>query len=324
MLMGQNASQGTSALGSRLTSVIAALATVLLAFAQPSTAYAAGAPCDSEPEQAAARPVAQPAVAADLSDPFKYVPVQIDQPALLAEVAQVVRAQAAEGAADPCYHEKPARIAARVDFLSPFEFLVYSMFDQEPAKRDALLDQYGSDPRGAIKQLGEAFPSTRAQATLAAFAYYDVTSDRIRVNAAKVPPEHLRRVLVHEFWHAMPRMRTWTEPDGRTLRASGFWLQEQRAGRRLWVPVEDRRGLPYASYLLDEAMATLMETRYAGPSQFSRRELEDVQRFLDRLIGVAGSGAVLREYLESRPYELGALTEAHRSSFPELEIVARP
>ena len=159
---------------------------------------------------------------------------------------------------------------------------------------------------------------------MAAFAYYDVNSDRIRVNTARVPTEQLRRVLVHEFWHAMPRARTWTEPDGRTLRASGFWLQEQRVGRRIWVPVEDRRGLPYASYLLDEAMATLMETRYAGPSQFARNDLQEVLGFLGRLMGVAGQGTVVRQYLESRPYELGALTEAHRSSFPDLEVVARP
>ena len=306
-----------------LTGVLAAFVSMVALVVAPSLAYAA-APCDSEPERPTARTVAEPALAADLTEPFKYVPAQIDRSVLLAEVVQVVRAQAAESSADPCYLEKPARIAARVDFLSPFEFLVMSMFEQEPAKRDALLDQYRSDPRGAIKGLGEAFPSTRAQATLTAFAYYDVNSDRIRVNAAKVPPEQLRRVLVHEFWHAMPRARTWTEPDGRTLRANGFWLQEQRAGLRVWIPVEDRRGLPYASYLLDEAMATLMETRYAGPSRFARADLAEVQHFLDRLMGVAGRGVVLRDYLESRPYELGALTEAHRSSFPELEIVARP
>ena len=39
---------------------------------------------------------------------------------------------------------------------------------------------------------------------------------------------------------------------------------------------------------------------------------------------VAGSDTVMRSYLESRPYELGVLVEAHRSSFPDLEIVARP
>lgn len=289
-----------------------------------SMAWAAAAPCDVDPERPFTRPVARAELAADLADPFKYVPTSTDRAALLADVAEVVRTQAAEVSADPCYLDKPARIAARVDFLSPFEFLVVTMFDQEPERRDALLDQYAADPRGAIKQLGEAFPSTRAQSTLAAFAYYDVNSDRIRVNAARVPPEDLRRVLVHEFWHAMPRARTWTEPDGRTLRANGFWLQEQRVGPRLWIPVEDRRGLPYASYLLDEAMATLMETRYAGPSRFARRDVLDVQAFLGRLMVLAGSPAVVRPFLESRPYELGTLAEVHRDSFPELEVVARP
>jgi hypothetical protein len=307
-----------------LTSLVAALVTVFVAVSSPLEAHAAASPCDSDAERPPARPVAPVGVAADLGEPFGYAPIQVDKDQLLAQVTSVVSAQAAESLADPCYHDKPARIASRVDFLSPFEFLVVTTFDQDPARRDALLDQYLTDPRGAIKGLGEAFPSTRGQATLATYAYYDLSSDRIRVNAAKVPADQLPRVLVHEFWHAMPRARTWSEPDGRTLRANGFWLQEQRAGRRVWVPVEDRRGLPYASYLLDEAMATMMETRYAGPPKFARQDITDVQQFLARLIGVAGSETVLRDFLESRPYELGALTEAHQASFPELDVVARP
>ena len=303
---------------------LAAAVVIVAIIGQPWTVQAAEAPCVADPERPSVRPVAPAAIAADLTEPFRYVPAEDDRAALLAEVASVVSEQAADGDAESCYLEKPARIASRVDFLSPFEFLVVTTFDQEPARRDALLDLYPSDPRGAIKQLGDAFPSPRAQATLTAFAYYDLATDRIRVNAAKVPPEQLRRVLVHEFWHAMPRARTWTERDGRTLRASGFWLQEQRAGRRDWMPFEDRRGLPYASYLLDEAMATYMETRHAGPSPFARHDLDEVRRFLERLMDVAGSDTVMRSYLESRPYELGALVEAHRSSFPDLEIAARP
>jgi len=159
---------------------------------------------------------------------------------------------------------------------------------------------------------------------MTSFAYYDVNSDRIRVNTARVPQDQLRRVLVHELWHAMPHSRTWTKTDGRTLRASGFWLQEQRDGKRLWIPLEDRRGLPYASYLMDEAMATYMETKYAGPSQYARPDLLEVQSFIGKLIGVDGNQAVMQQYLDSQPYEIGALAEAHRSSFPELELVARP
>ena len=196
---------------------------------QPSTVRAAEAPCVADPERPATRPVAPAAVAADLAEPFRYVPAGDDRAALLAEVASVVSEQAADGDAEPCYLEKPARIASRVDFLSPFEFLVLTVFDQEPARRDALLDLYPSDPRGAIKQLGETFPSPRAQATLTAFAYYDVDTDRIRVNAAKVPPEQLRRVLVHEFWHAMPRARTWTE-TGRSDAPSERLLAPGAAG----------------------------------------------------------------------------------------------
>jgi hypothetical protein len=293
-------------------------------FEVPSTAWAATSPCEGDPEQPAGRRPAPASVSAGLAEPFGYQAGAFDQQAVLADVVQAVKRQASELELEGCYREKPAQIASRVDFLSPYEFLVVSLFDQDPARRDALLDQYVTDPKGAIKALGDAYPSTRAQAAMATYAYFDLASGHIRVNAARVPADEVRRVLVHEFWHAMPLARTWTADDGRTLRASGFWLQEQRAGHRSWVPLEDRRGLPYASYLMDEAMATLMENRYAGPSRFARHDLEDVQQFLDRLIGVAGTGAVLNNYLHSQPYEIGELAEAHRSSFPELETMARP
>jgi hypothetical protein len=290
----------------------------------PTTAWAASSPCEGDPEQPTGRRPAPASVSAGLAAPFGYQAGALDQQAVLADVVQVVTKQASELELEGCYREKPGQIALRVDFLSPYEFLVVSLFDHDPARRDALLDQYVTDPQGAIKALGDAYPSTRAQAAMATYAYFDLASGHIRVNAAKVPPDEIRRVLVHEFWHAMPLARTWTAPDGRTLRASGFWLQEQRTGRRAWVPLVDRRGLPYASYLLDEAMATLMETRYAGPSRFARHDLDDVQQFLDRLIGVAGAETVLGTYLHSQPYEIGELAEAHRASFPELEIVAQP
>jgi hypothetical protein len=292
--------------------------------AQPSVVRAGAAPCDSDAERPAARPPAPVAVAANLTGAFKYAPAQSDYVAVLSEVSDVVQAQANGLGVDGCYLGKPDRIAERVAFLSPFEFLVVTTFDSDPARRDALLDQYAVDPAGAIKGLGEAYPSPRSEATLASYAYYDINSDRIRVNAARVPADQLRRVLVHEFWHAMPHARTWTEQGGRTIRASGFWLQEQREGRRTWVPVEDRQGLPYASYVLDEAMATYMENQYAGPQPYARAEVGEAQQFLGRLIGVAGSGAVLGAFLDSQPYELGHLAEAHRASLPELDSVSRP
>ena len=296
---------------------------VVLVIATPASVVAAPA-CTTTPERPVSRAVAPAAVAGGLPAPFAYQPNPQEQAAALAEAQSVVMRQAAELGVEACYRDKPAEIAERVEFLSPFEFLVYSTFDQDQQKRDALLDQYLTDPRGAIKGLGDTFPSARAQATLAGYAYYDVSSDRIRVNAAQVPPADLRRVLVHEFWHAMPKSRSWADPDGKLLRASGFWMQEQRAGRRIWLPVEDRRGLPYASYLLDEAMATLMETRYSGPLKHARPELLEVQGYLDKLMTVANRDEVLRAYLGSQPDALAQIAESHRAHFPELEILARP
>lgn len=304
---------------------MAALLTVAALLTGSATVFAAPAEqCETDFEQAGVRPVAPASVAEGLGEPFAYPAGAIDQQAVLADVVAAVQKQTTELNLDDCFREKPARIASRVDFLSPYEFLVVSTLDQDPSRRDALLDQYKADPRAAIKALGDVYPSTRAQAAMASFAYYDLANGHIRVNAARVPPADIRRVLVHEFWHAMPIARTWTATDGHTIRASGFWLQERRAGVRSWIPVEDRQGLPYASYLMDEAMATLMENRYAGSAKMARPDLDEVQGFLDRLIGAAGTGAVLGDYLHSQPYEIGSLAQDHRASFPELEPMARP
>jgi len=108
--------------------------TVLVTVATPLEAQAAASPCDSDPGRPPARPVALASVAAELGEPFGYVAGPDNKDHLLADVVSVVRAQAAESGADPCYHDKPARIASRVDFLSPFEFLVKTMFDQDPAR----------------------------------------------------------------------------------------------------------------------------------------------------------------------------------------------
>ena len=74
----------------------------------------------------------------------------------------------------------------------------------------------------------------------------------------------------------------------------------------------------------DEAMATLMETRYAGPQKHARPELLEVQGYLDKLMSVASRDDVLRAYLGSQPDALAQITESHRSQFPELEVLARP
>lgn len=197
---------------------ILCLALTVTLLTWPGQANAASE-CQDTPEHPATRPVAPPGVGADLPAPFTYRPNVQEHIAALRDTIDIVRRQAADLGVEACYREKPAEIASRVQFLSPFEFLVMTMFEHEPGKRDALLNQYQTDPQAAIKGLGEAFPSTSGQATLTTLAYYDVASDRIRVNAAQVPSSELRRVLVHEFWHAMPMSRAWPEQDGRTRRA---------------------------------------------------------------------------------------------------------
>ena len=249
------------------------------------------------------------------------MPAQIDRAAVLADVVAVVRSQAAEGNADACFLEKPARIAGRVDFLSPFEFLVATIFDQEPSGGTPCSTSTPSTRVAPSRDSARRSPR-RAQATMTALAYYDVNSDRIRVNTARAGrPASARpgpRVLARDA----PRPDL-DRADGRTLRANGFWLQEQRHGRRSGSPsrtaglavrlVPPRRGDgdPDGD-ALRRAVAVCARRPPGGDA------------FLGRLMGVAGSEVVLRQYLDSRPYELGALTEAHHASFPELQVVARP
>ncbi len=293
------------------------LASVPVAWAQQSE-------CSGNPAPIAMRPVAPAAIAADLSAPFGYRPSGEDRAAVLRDVADVVKQQAAGLGIDACYQQKIPGISQRIDFLSPTEFLIVSLSGQDIARRDALLDRYAADPKGAIGELSAVAPTPRAQMILATYAFYDVDTDRIFVNAAQVPPAELRRVLVHESWHALPRLNAWTDQAGTPFRASGFWSQEHRPGPRSWVPVEDRGDLPYEPYLLNEGMATLMETRYAGPSRFAQRDVIQVQQFLAHLMEVAGPRDVMGSYLESRPDGLVAIVNAHRDSLPELQPLAHP
>lgn len=298
--------------------VLRALGAMLLGASlgvQVGTEPAGAAGCGPRVPAGGARPPAPPDLAADLSAPFRYRPDDTDRSTLLLAVADVVRAQAADLGAEACFRDLPAEIVGRVDFLSPYEFLVVTLFEQEPARRDALLDLYAADPRAAIRALDEHAASVRAQSILMNYAYFDLASERIRVNAARVPSADLARVLVHEFWHALPTTRSWREPDGRLMRAHGFALQERPADSPIWLPVDDPRGLPFPSYLLDEGMATLMETQYAGPSPYARGDVVDAQAYLEQRMAEAGPASVVGSYLDSRPFALvGAAGVVRRPS----------
>ena len=263
--------------------------------------------------------------AADIepASPFAPSPRPLDRVGLLREVSAVVARQVQEVGAPAEFARRAGPVAERVDFQAPYEFLVTSYFEREPEHRDALLALYARDPRQAIRELGQAFPSPRAEMILATFAYYDVGADRIRVNLGRVPEHDAARVLVHEFWHALPVSRTWDGGNGATYRATGFWTQQRRAGGTVWESVDDANGLPCSTYLLNEALATRMEVRYAGPLRFKRPDLETAETFLARLTDAAGSADVMHAYLGSQPGELTELAGRHRAALPELGTVAR-
>lgn len=313
---------GRRAVIERIAAVAASLTLAPALASRPVAAASGSCVNDSEPIQR--RPVAPATLAANVPDPFGYRPDATDRAAVLREVRDIVRDQAAEMGVEACYLEKPAQIVQRIQFLSPFEFLVSSLYEQDPTRRDGLLDRYAADSDGALREIAPIAPSPRSQMTLATYAYYDIDADRVLVNVAHVPSAELRRVLVHEAWHAMPRIATWSDTGGGSFRASGFWTQEKRSGPRAWMPVENRGDLPFEAYLLNEAMATLMETRYAGPSRFAQKDVEQVRRFTEHLMQVSGPAEVLRPYLESRPAGLVALVDQHRASLPEIQPIAHP
>ena len=255
----------------------------------------------------ASRAEAPRAADVEPTSPFAVSPRSLDRTGLLREVSTVVARQVQEVGAPAEYARRVGPIAERVDFQAPFEVLVTAYFEREPARRDALLALYARDPRQAIRELGPAFPSPRAEMLLATFAYYDVNADRIRVNLGRVPEHEASRVLVHEFWHALPDLRTWDGANGSTFRTTGFWTQRQRPGGAAWDPVDEAGGLPASPYLLNEAMATRMEIRYAGPLRFGRPDLEAADGFLSRLTEATGNARVMHAYLGSQPAELRKL-----------------
>lgn len=257
------------------------------------------------------------------TSPFAPSSRPLDRGGLLREVSAVVSRQVQEVGAPDEYARRIGPIAERVDFQAPFEFLVTSYFEREPARRDALLGLYAREPRQAIRELGPAFPSPRAEMILSTFAYYDVNADRIRVNLGRVPEHEAARVLVHEFWHALPDLRTWDAGNGAFLRATGFWTQRRRPDVAIWDPVDETHGLPVSPYLLNEAIATRMEVSYAGPLRFKRPDLEPADSFLTRLTAAAGTADVMHAYLGSQPVELMELAGQHRAALPELGTVAR-
>ena len=56
-----------------------------------------------------------------------------------------------------------------------------------------------------------------------------------------------------------------------------------------------------------------METPFAGPPQRPQPDVVATQQFLARLLEAAGSGEVMRLYLESRPAEFAALVAQTRT-----------
>jgi hypothetical protein len=267
--------------------------------------------------------IADPALASRLPEPFAFQPWQGDRGEILDHVAATVSQQAADAGAVSCFRHKAPSIAERVDFLSPFEFLVATAYESDPAARDSALETYGRDPQQAVQAINPIYPSPRAEMILTNLAYYDLSADRIRVNLGRLAERNAARVLVHEFWHAMPAARSWNGSDGTSFRASGFWVQKLAPNGRTWMPVDNLQGLPFPPFLLAEGMATLMETRFAGPTPSPRPDIEAARRFLDHADQVVGEQEVMRLYLESQPDEFSSVAQAHRGQLPELSADAR-
>jgi hypothetical protein len=246
-----------------------------------------------------------------LPAPFSQVEWGVDRATLLTGAQARAADQLAEIGASPSYAARLPWIAERVAFLAPFEFLVVSCYGRAPETRDRLLALYRDDPRRALHEIAEIWPSPRAELQIQVPAYYDLDADQIFVNTARVAPEMAPRVVVHEMWHALADLRPGQLPDGTPARSSGFWTQVKIDGGRSWRPLDERLDDGVPTFLMNEALAVTMEVDATGlQHQGLYPELTAAIDALQRLIDVEGRDEVLRLYLASRSDQLKLVARA--------------
>jgi hypothetical protein len=247
---------------SPVISVVVALAALLL---WPATsAAAADAPCQPAEDAPTATAAPEDGRAASLPRPFQAQPWAVDRTQLLANAQRQAAAELGAAGAPSCYAALLPGIAARTEFLSPYEFLVVGYYGHDWDTRDALLRLYRDDPQQAIRRLADIWPSPRAELLTRTPAFFDLDANQIYVNRAAVTPDQAPNVVVHEFWHALANVRLSSRPDGAISRTTGFWTEVRPAEGRAWRPLDEQVEGGVPTYLMNEAVAIEMEVSATG------------------------------------------------------------
>jgi hypothetical protein len=275
---------------------------------KPAQAVLAAPECQSAAWRGAVEPAGPDERLAQLPPPFDSQPWSIDRTGLLREARECVAAELEAIDAPGCFAAQLPSIAERTALLSPFEFLVVGYYKYDLSRRDELLQAYRSDPRQALRQLTEIWPSPRAEMLVTTPAFFDLDADQVFVNTAVVTEDRALNVLAHEFWHALATVRLDQWTDGSQTRTTGFWTEVRPAGGQVWRALEEKTENGVSTYLMNEAVAIEMEVTATGRQHNSlRSDLRQALDTLHELFDAVGSQKVLQLYLESRSSELKTL-----------------
>ena len=273
------------------------------------TVAAAGEGCQEAARGGAVEAVGSDVRLAELPAPFSSQPWASDSGRLLWEARESVSAELEGVGAADCFAARLPTIAERTALLTPFEFLVVGYYKYDQARRDTLLQVYRSDPRQALREIGEIWPSPRAEMLVTTPAFFDLDADQIFINTAVVTEDQAPNVLAHEFWHALATVRLDQRADGGLTRTSGFWTEVRQAEGQVWRPLDEKIEQGVSTYLMNEAVAIEMEVAATGREHRSLRpDLRQALDALHRLFSTNGRDEVIQLYLDSRSSELRQLS----------------
>ena len=289
-----------------LLSLVAALALG----ASPAPARAAEAPCAPAAGGTALTAAPPDDRTASLPGVFQPRARSIDQERLLTQTQRLVLQGLAEIDAPDCYAALVPTIAERTVFLSPFEFLIVSRYDNDWNTRDSILRLYRDDPRQAMREITSFWPSNQAELLIRSPGFFDPDANQVMLNLGELTEDRALNVMVHEFWHALTDIHVERQADGTLLRTSGFLTEQQPVGGQGWQPVNERIAGGIPTYLMNEAAAIEMEVAATGHDHLGMRsDLAAATATLHHLFDVSGREHVMQLYLESRSGELKDLAE---------------
>jgi hypothetical protein len=244
---------------------------------------------------------------------------------VLANAAGIVSDQLETYPALSAYQPRLQRAVQRVSFVDPLEYLIHVVYDRKPAQREQALMLLLEDPSLALGKLADdrLWPSARAELVLDSKAHFDTDDDRVLVNLGATSEHEALTVVVHELWHALPEHRYSSDSEGRTVLTTGFWSERWQDALG-WVGDEDRHGLIFATYLLDEAMAYRLEWRGMNKEPQTHDDVRRAASFLERVESRLGAERLLTLYLLSDQSGFFQAVHEQREALPEFFATSGP